>query len=72
MASGLPKVTVSVRLDPAIADDPALDDVGEITLSYTFFPDETPPADTAALDAGAVQRAGEEAGAVAKGRPAGG
>ena len=36
------------------------------------LPGELPPADTAALDAGAVQRAGEEAGAVAKGRPAGG
>ena len=59
-------------VDRQLQKDPETRDVTEITLSYTFFPDETPPADTAALDAGAVQRAGEEAGAVAKGRPAGG
>lgn len=31
---------VSYFIDPAIAEDPALADVREITLSYTFFRDE--------------------------------
>jgi cytochrome c oxidase assembly protein subunit 11 len=29
---------VTYFIDPAIADDPNLDDVGTIILSYTFFP----------------------------------
>jgi cytochrome c oxidase assembly protein subunit 11 len=29
---------VSYFIDPAIADDPNLDDVSTVTLAYTFFP----------------------------------
>lgn len=32
---------VTYFIDPAIADDPNLDDVGTIILSYTFFPWDT-------------------------------
>jgi cytochrome c oxidase assembly protein subunit 11 len=32
---------VAFYIDPKIADDPDLDDVSEVTLSYTFFPAET-------------------------------
>jgi cytochrome c oxidase assembly protein subunit 11 len=32
---------VSFYIDPAILDDPAMKDVGTITLSYTFFPLKT-------------------------------
>ncbi|MGF1605514.1 MAG: cytochrome c oxidase assembly protein [Rhodothalassiaceae bacterium] len=35
---------VTYYIDPAIAEDPALDDVREITLSYTFFRDKGPDA----------------------------
>lgn len=34
---------VSFFIDPAIADDPNLDDVTTITLSYTFYQTETDP-----------------------------
>lgn len=34
-------------IDPKIADDPALDDVTDITLSYTFFRAESPELDAA-------------------------
>ena len=58
------QMPVSFFIDPAIATDPALDEVTEITLSYTFFEDEVPPPDTAALDK-ADGKAGQD-------RPAGG
>jgi cytochrome c oxidase assembly protein subunit 11 len=43
---------VAFYIDPEIADDPSLDDVSEVTLSYTFFPAETASAE-ALLAAGA-------------------
>jgi cytochrome c oxidase assembly protein subunit 11 len=36
------QMPVSFYIDPAIADDPEMDGVGTITLSYTFFETETP------------------------------
>ncbi len=36
---------VTYFIDPKIADDPNLDDVSTITLSYTFFPSDEPVGD---------------------------
>jgi cytochrome c oxidase assembly protein subunit 11 len=38
---------VAFYIDPSIADDRNLDDVSEITLSYTFFPSATASAEAA-------------------------
>ena len=38
---------VTYFIDPAIADDPNLEEVSEITLSYTFFLTEDQPAQIA-------------------------
>jgi len=40
---------VSYFIDPAIADDPRLDEVKEITLSYTFFRSDADPQEIAAV-----------------------
>ena len=51
-AGGEVDMPVSFFVDPAIADDPNLNDVTEITLSYTFFQTEADPDRTArAVDA---------------------
>jgi cytochrome c oxidase assembly protein subunit 11 len=46
-AGGEVDMPVSYFVDPAIADDPNLNDVTEITLSYTFFQTEADPDRTA-------------------------
>ena len=46
-AGGEVDMPVSFFVDPAIADDPNLNDVTEITLSYTFFQTEADPDRTA-------------------------
>lgn len=54
---------VSFFIDPAIADDPEARDVGEITLSYTFFRSNKPDASAAAVARpGAASRPFENAG----------
>jgi cytochrome c oxidase assembly protein subunit 11 len=54
---------VSFFIDPAIADDPDARQVGEITLSYTFFRANEPDASAAAAATqGAVSKPFENAG----------
>lgn len=50
---------VSFYIDPEIADDPELDDVGTITLSYTFFALREPAGDGAELAATSTGNAGQ-------------
>lgn len=46
------EMPLSFFIDPEIADDHNLDDVTEITLSYTFFPAATASLETSIADAG--------------------
>jgi cytochrome c oxidase assembly protein subunit 11 len=43
---------VTFFIDPAIADDPNLNEVSTITLSYTFFKTETDPKRTVQVETG--------------------
>jgi cytochrome c oxidase assembly protein subunit 11 len=43
---------VAFFIDPAIADDPNLNEVSTITLSYTFFKTETDPKRTVQVETG--------------------
>lgn len=53
------QMPVSFFIDPAIAQDPGMDEVTEITLSYTFFLDEDAEVDdTARLDDRSLPAAG--------------
>jgi cytochrome c oxidase assembly protein subunit 11 len=46
---------VAFFIDPAIADDPELKSLTQITLSYTFFPSKKPPAAKSARSAGGTE-----------------